>query len=144
MSIHPDPHDIVLQAMNRFRHHRLRTYLALLALAALLCSQLALAAHPLCVMTAMAPHAMSANEHGDHACQTAGSSQDALCGAHCSQSDLNNDNSRIPLVAPLPPAIMPTLWAFVPILQHHLPLERPWPHASWNRPTANPASILLI
>ncbi|MEO5963552.1 MAG: hypothetical protein ABIP87_08975 [Thermomonas sp.] len=130
--------------MNWFRHHRFRTYFALLALAALLCSQLALAAHPLCVMTAMAPQAGSSSAHGDHECPTSEPSQKALCDAHCAQSDVNNDSSRIPPVAPMPPAIMPTLWAFVPIRQHHLPLDRPWPHASWNRPTANPASVLLI
>ncbi|MEO5827823.1 MAG: hypothetical protein ABIQ48_04360 [Luteimonas sp.] len=130
--------------MNRFRHRRLRTRLALLALVAMLWSQVALAAHPLCVMTAMATQAVSASAHGDHECPTSEPSEKAMCDAHCAQGDLNNDSSRIPPVAPMPPAIMPTLWAFVPIRQQHLPLDRPWPHASWNRPTANPASILLI
>ena len=141
---HPNPQAIVLSAMNQRSHRRLRTQIALLALVALLWSQLALATHPLCVMMAMAPHAVSANAHLDHECPTSGSSQKALCDAHCAQSDLSKDSSRIPPVVPMPLALMPTPWAFVPVRQHHLPVARPWPPTSWNRPTRHPASILLI
>jgi hypothetical protein len=140
--------------MNRFRRHRLRTPLSLLAMMVLLWSQLLLASHPACTLASMAmdnAHAAQAN-HADPEvapCHPApapapSSETSPACESHCSRSDLSQDVSRawaVPSLGPLPAVSVVTV--------QHLPqstdLARPpGPLRSWHRPTAHPASLLLI
>lgn len=136
--------------MKRFRRHRVRTLLSLLAMAGLLWSQLLLASHPACTLASMAmdtAHAALASQADPEAapCHPAPSAETPpACETHCSRSDLSPDVSRVlavPALGPLP---------FVPVVAvQHLPkdpdaAQAPGPLGSWHRPTAHPASLLLI
>ena len=142
---HIYPHQaIVLGAMKRQRHRRLRTCLSLLALVALLWSQMAFAFHAACVLTPMPLADASASAQIDDHCQTTERAQQALCDAHCAQSDLSKDTSRIPVFGPIVPALALDEWSFVTLRQNHVLVAPRAPHPSWRRPTLHPASILLI
>lgn len=140
--------------MKRLRHSRLRARLSLLAMAALLWAQLAMASHPACTLASMvlsgshAGMAMAdapAPEPCHPAPAPAGSDYSAGCQSHCSRSDLAPEASRVlsvPALGPLPapPRLRalsrpPLAWA------GPAPLG---PLRSWHRPTAHPASLLLI
>lgn len=138
--------------MNRIRHHRLRTPLSLMAMLALLWSQLVLANHPACSWAGMA----ASDHHAAHAAQSHAhdapppchappvAPDTAVCASHCSQGDLSSDASRlvsVPALGPLP--------MFAVITVRHLPNEvmaegTLRPRGSWHRPTVHPASLLLI
>jgi len=133
--------------MKRFRRRPMRARFAVLAMAGLLWSQLALAAHPLCSMAALAMSelalATTAAEHGCHHEETP-STDKTLCLAHCSQGDQTNDVARVPVLPALPPTAPIAIASFVflptdPALHPGLP-----PPVSWHRPTAHPAALLLI
>lgn len=138
--------------MNRFRRHRLRTPLSLLAMVVLLWSQLLLASHPACTLASMAmdrAHAAQAS-HADpevapcHSAPVPSTETSPACESHCSRSDLSQDVSRawaVPSLGPLPAVPVVTV--------QHLPhdtdaAQAPGPLSSWHRPTAHPASLLLI
>lgn len=136
--------------MKRFRRHRLRAPLSLLAIVALLWSQLLLASHPACTLASMAmdsAHAGLAIQADPEAapCHPAPSTEASpACESHCSRSDLSPDVSRVlavPALGPLPSVPVVTV--------QHLPqapdaAQAPGPQRSWHRPTAHPASLLLI
>lgn len=126
------------------RHKRLRTRLALLAITALLWSQIVLALHADCLSLPMGdPLSSAVVEHSE--CADSGNAAERLvCALHCGQGEANSDGSRIPPIAPL------GTMAMVPVVDvMHLPPPRHADadltfHGSWHRPTLNPASVLLI
>lgn len=144
----------MLMTMNRFRRHRWRTPISLLAMLALLWAQLALASHPVCALSAMASmptHAQHA-DHGDAVavetpppCHGAPLSSDApLCASHCSQGDLSKEAPRlgsVPALGPLPTLPVVAIQR-LPDAAGHAVAARP--HSAWHRPTPHPASLLLI
>ena len=133
-------------AMKRSRHRPARARFAILATVGLLWSQLVLAGHPLCSMAAMAmPEMVVAMEGAENGChhEEMPAIDDALCAAHCSQGDQTNDVARVPVIPALPPA--PVAFAFFVFLPADpAPHSGLPPRASWHRPTAHPAALLLI
>ena len=133
--------------MSRFRRRRLRTRLSLLAMVALLWSQLVFAAHPDCLAgpPRMAP-AMASMPNCPMAVQVKPS---PVCQAHCDQGGLSSDVARVPPVPQLPATLaMPLLLVLAGAPQDaDAPRAHaagpPW-SASWHRPTAHPAALLLI
>lgn len=139
--------------MKRLRHSRLRARLSLLAMVALLWTQLAMASHPACTLASMVVSGSHlgmamADEPAPAPCHEATAPDAELpagCETHCSRSDLAPDASRalsVPALGPLPAP--PSLLTRV-----HSPLAPagtlpPGPLRSWHRPTAHPASLLLI
>lgn len=125
----------------------MRARFALLAIMGLLWSQLVLAGHPPCSMATMAMSGMAVTMAGaEHGCrhEEAPSANKTLCLAHCSQGDQSSDVARVPVIPALPPAAPAAIASFVflpadPVSHPGLP-----PPVSWHRPTAHPASLLLI
>ena len=69
----------------------------------------------------------------------------AGCETHCSRSDLASDASRalsVPALGPLPTSPLVRVLAHVPLSPAGA--ASPGPLCSWHRPTAHPASLLLI
>lgn len=133
--------------MKRFRHRRLRTRLSILAIVALLWSQVVLAAHPACSLAAMAMAEVAevAAPAAGHDCHPPAPSPDStLCLAHCSQSDQSSEVGRIP---PVPACTSAPTLGIVTVLLLRADtapgVELP-PPVSWHRPTRHPASLLLI
>ncbi|WP_243352022.1 hypothetical protein [Stenotrophomonas acidaminiphila] len=139
--------------MVRIRHRNLFQRTALLAMAALLWSQLALASHGGCLDLPGTPAAVAAgadtpHDHG-HGCDAELSSEDrAVCAAHCSEGGISADSGRIP---PVPPLFVGSVvsWFVVAEVADGGPGVTPsWvespPRAAWHRPTAHPAALLLI
>lgn len=134
--------------MRTFRRHRLRSRLSLLAMVALLWSQLVLAAHPACTLASMAmddAHAAMAGQVDPEPASCHPSPEASpVCDTHCSRSDLSPDVARVLAV----PAL--GAWSVVPVVSvqrlPHQPdaAQAPRPLRSWHRPTAHPASLLLI
>ena len=130
--------------MIRFRHsRRLRSLLPVVMIVAMLWSQLVMAGHGLC---SMAPAALadiaSAAEQGCH--QSPATHDATVCSAHCIQGDQSNEVARVPPVPALAPALSDGFPAIAILEAEHVsPLELP-PPVSWHRPTAHPASLLLI
>lgn len=130
--------------MNRSRHRRLRARLSILAIVALLWSQVVLAGHPSCSMAAMALAEVTVQVATDHGCDGPNTSNDStVCNAHCSEGDKSSDVVRVPPVPEL--AAVPAIGiASIAMLYERAPsIELP-PAVSWHRPTSHPASILLI
>jgi hypothetical protein len=136
--------------MKRFRRQRLRTTLSLLAIVALLWSQMLLASHPACTLASMAmdsTHAAQADHAGSKAAPCHSSSMadsSPVCDSHCSRGDLSPDVSRVLAVPAL--GLLP---AIPVVCVQHLPqspdaAQTPGPLGSWHRPTPHPASLLLI
>ena len=137
--------------MKRFRRHRWSTRLSLLAMVALLWTQIALASHPACTLASMAL-AQSGVGHADHGrpapepCHPAPTVETSspACESHCSRSDLSPDVSRVlavPAVGLLPaiPVVSVQRLSRAPDVD-----QSPGVMRSWHRPTAHPASLLLI
>ena len=131
-----------------FLRRRLRLRIALVAIVALLWSQLVLAGHGDCLM-GLAPATPPAAAVMDHGCDTPVPAPDQpVCAAHCSHGDMSADIGRIPPVPPMlaVPAI-PLMW--VAVLADGAARGAPpevdlRPPVSWHRPTAHPAALLLI
>src|SRR5690606_8685458 len=99
--------------MTRLRHRHWNQRIVILAMAALLWSQFALAGHggcldlpaPVAVATATATATATGtlHDHGHgHDCDGALSPVDqALCAAHCSEGGISADSGRLPTVQPL-------------------------------------------
>lgn len=135
--------------MKRFRRGRLRRRVSLLALVALLWSQLAFAAHGFCIFPAMALPAASIEQAGQPSCEheappPAERTQHTICLAHCSQGGITSDVARVPPVPALP--AMPSVALDVTV--HSAPVVPAVMHGpsppSWHRPTPHPAALLLI
>ncbi|WP_147652644.1 hypothetical protein [Vulcaniibacterium gelatinicum] len=140
----------MLPVMKRFRHDRLRRRVSLVAIAALLWSQLAFAAHGPCLVSAMSPAAdeVAAAQAVPGACEHAAPTpaeriKHTICLAHCSQGGITSDVARVPPVPALP--AMPIL--ALDVVAHAAPAAPAVMHApppSWHRPTPHPAALLLI
>jgi len=131
--------------LRKLRRHRLSTRLSLLAITALLWSQMLLAFHADCQSSAMtgAASAEASAEHAD--CTDRGDATDlAVCQLHCSQGDASSDNSRAPSVPALPPVVPASVVTFLRLVTPGAIAPAPRIAAAWHRPTPHPASILLI
>lgn len=123
---------------------RLRTRISLIAICALLWSQMLLAFHADCLSPAMTgiPSAAVAEHHDCADADDAANS--VVCASHCSQGEASPDSPRAPSVPPLAlVAIMPV--ADVVGLRPPSPSTLPRHVGSgWHRPTLHPAKVLLI
>ena len=130
--------------------HRLRLRIAILAMLALLWSQTALAWHALCVAELpplqVATPALQLDGHAPDCHQAAPRPDDegGLCTTHCGQDAPSPDTARVPA----PPALPALVPAFSAALVSHAPaalrrVDSP-PPIRWHRPTAHPATLLLI
>lgn len=131
--------------MKAFRRRRLRARLSLLAMMALMWSQLVFAAHPGCLSIPDQARASAALMAG--CAHEAPPPDEPVCQSHCSQGDLSSDVARVPPVPPLP-AMLAVSWMadVVPmrLAGHAVVIVEGPPPVSWHRPTAHPAALLLI
>lgn len=131
--------------MRSFRRRRMSVRFAILALLALLWSHAALAGHVACSLGSMAQAALAAATTAvDHDCHKDTPAAETVCVAHCDQDSRSSDVARVPGVPALPAVIPPAVSAIAclpndPVRQRPMP-----PSASWHRPTAHPAALLLI
>lgn len=130
--------------MKRYRHQRLRNRFAILAIVALLWSQVLMAGHPACSLAAMALAEIAAPTSAGVECHMQDpSSEAAACTALASRNDQSSDVGRVPPV----PALAPTPALGMSSIVTLATRRPPWveqPPGSWHRPTAHPASLLLI
>ena len=140
--------------MIRRRHRSWFQRTALLAMAALLWSQLALAGHGECLDLPGTPAAFVAaasdtrHDHG-HACDAElPSASKALCDEHCTAGDISADSGRIPSIPPLLVGAWLSWFADAGIADAAPGATSTWvdspPRPAWHRPTAHPAALLLI
>lgn len=131
--------------INRPRHRRLRARLSILAIVALLWSQVLLAGHPACSMAAMAMAGITVPAATGRGCDHRDSaSESAICSAHCNQGEQSSDVGRIPPVPASAPALAFEIAAIVTLETSRMPHVEAPPPDSWHRPTSHPASLLLI
>lgn len=131
--------------MSRSHRQRLRTRLSIIMIVALLWSQFALAAHSVCAVADLSHAATAVAAMVQPDChQTVPPADSAVCSAHCGQGDQSSEVGRVPLVPALAVASAAgfSVIVIVPI-QRSSYAELP-PPVSWHRPTAHPASLLLI
>lgn len=139
--------------MKRLRHTHLRARLSLLAMVALLWTQIAMASHPACTLASMVmsgTHAGMAMADGPdpgpcHPAPSPDVDLSAGCESHCGRSDLASEASRalsVPALGPLPAPPLALVLMHVPISPAGT--ASPGPLRSWHRPTSHPASLLLI
>lgn len=131
--------------MNRYRHRRLRTRVSILAIVALLWSQVLLAGHPVCSLAAMALAEITVPAMADRDCHhPEPSSEAAVCNVHCSQGEQSSEVGRVPHVPALAPQAVIDVSSVV-MLEDDRAAHAEWPPPlSWHRPTSHPASLLLI
>lgn len=131
--------------MNRSRHRRLRARLSILAIVALLWSQILLASHPACLMAAVAVAEITVPTAVDHDCHgSAPSYESTVCTAHCSQGDLSSEVGRVPPVPALAPVPAIGVSSIAVLEADRAPCVALPPPVSWHRPTSHPANLLLI
>lgn len=128
--------------MNRSRRQRLRARLSIVMIAALLWSQFAMAAHSVCAVADLSQAVATIAEPGCH--QPTPPAESAVCSAHCSQGDQSNDVGRVPLVPALAVASASEFSAATIVQTPPSSYAELPPPVSWHRPTAHPASLLLI
>lgn len=137
--------------MTRLRHRKWFQRTVLLAMAALLWSQFALAAHGDCLDllgSSVAADTRHGRGHGHDCGAELPSADEALCGVHCSEDDISANSGSTPSVPPLfAGAWLP--WFAVAYVVNSVPaatsiwVDSP-PRPAWHRPTAHPAALLLI
>ncbi len=142
--------------MIRRRHRSWFQRTALLAMAALLWSQLALAGHGGCLDLPGPPAAVAADAtdadtrhaHGRGCDAEFPSADKALCIAHCSEGGISADSGRIPPVPPLFVGAWFSWFAVAEVADGGPGVTPSWvdspPRPAWHRPTAHPAALLLI
>lgn len=131
--------------LNRFRRRRLRTHLSLLAIVALLWSQMALAWHADCFAVPM-PYEMAAVSAVHEHCAGQGDvSERVVCDAHCNQGNSSPETPRAALSVPALPPDPPFDVAFaLQVEKGDFESTAARVGAAWHRPTSHPASVLLI
>lgn len=131
--------------MNRCLHRRLRTCLSVLAVMALLWSQLVLAGHPITSLTATASGEAIAPGPVDQGCDhLASDDAQTLCSHHCSQDDQSSEVPRVPPVPVAMPAVALGIASVVALEASLVRCIELSPAVSWHRPTPHPANLLLI
>ena len=139
--------------MIRRRYRNWLQRAALLAMAALLWSQFALAGHGGCLDLPGATTADAADAYAqhdpNHGCDADLPSADtALCAAHCSEGGISADSSRIPPVPPLIVGAWLSWFTVAEVADGGHGVTSTWvdspPRPAWHRPTAHPAALLLI
>lgn len=127
-----------------FRRRRIRNRLSLLAMVALLWSQILLAGHAGCFSMSMPPMVAAAAAH-HHCGEHVDEAVPGVCEAHCNQGDSSPATPVAQLsVPPLPPdafAIIAVLRQIDRGVSERAPARAT---AAWHRPTLHPASVLLI
>ena len=131
--------------MSRFRLRHVRARIVLLAIAALVWSQLVLAGHVDCAVERGQDQAPRAGVM-EHECGARDARAGTICASHCSQGDASSGEQRVPpvplLASPGLPRIAVAAIARVPG-GARLRFDTQ-PPRSWNRPTAHPAALLLL
>ena len=140
--------------MARLRHRKWFQRTVLLAMAALLWSQFALAGHGECLDLPGSPAALvtaasdARHNHGQDCDALLPSASKALCDAHCTEGDISADSGRIPPVPPLLAGAWHPWFAVADVANGSQVATSPWvdspPKPAWHRPTAHPAALLLI
>ena len=127
-----------------FRRRRLRNRLSLLAIVALLWSQMVLAWHADCFAVSMPQMVAVAAAH-EHCAEQGEQVDRAVCDAHCNQGD---SSPATPLAALSVPALPPDPLARIAVVLQlgggALEIAPARAAAAWHRPTHHPASVLLI
>ena len=133
--------------MNLFRRQRLRSRLSIIVIVAMLWSHFALAGHSQCPNPAQAVIETTSLAASEHGCENPPrSDESAVCTAHCNQGDQSNEVARVPPVLALPPLLAAEFGIIVILASARTPnlyIDLP-PTLSRHRPTAHPASLLLI
>ena len=127
-----------------FRRRRVRSRLSLLAVLALLWSQMALALHADCVSI---PGNRGTSPAAQHAECTANSEhgKQAVCTKHCQDGGSGVDTARAAFTVPtLLPAVQLAVTAVADLAAHSPEGPPTRRHKAWHGPTSHPASILLI
>lgn len=149
------PGSSIVAAMNIFSRHRLRSRLSIMVIVAMLWSHVAVASHSLCINENMPAVPADTTTSAEHDCDAPPSSADdppssadvmAVCTAHCNQGDQSNDVARVPPVPALPPLLASEFGVVVTLASAQaacLSIDQP-PPVFRHRPTAHPASLLLI
>jgi hypothetical protein len=131
--------------LNCFRRRRLRNRLSLLAIVALLWSQMVLAGHAGCFAMSMPPMVAAAAAAHHHCGEQVDQADLGVCEAHCNQGDSGPATPPAHLSVPaLPPdsfAIIAVLLQIDSDVVERAPARAT---AAWHRPTLHPASVLLI
>lgn len=133
--------------MSRSRTLHARARIAAIALLALLWSQWVVAGHAGCLAmpVPMEPAQVHVMSQG---CPEPPAVERAICDAHCGQDEAPPESMRLPA---FPPAMAVPAIPVIDVLVimpgasgiAGLRIAR-WPPPSWHRPTAHPASLLLI
>lgn len=130
--------------LRKLRRQRLSARVSLLAITALLWSQMLLAFHADCASTVMAGSpAETAAPHAD-CVEPTDATDRAVCQLHCSQGDASSDTSRIAAVPAAGPLLPVPVMAVLRLVAQGAVAPAPQRNIAWHRPTPNPASILLI
>lgn len=124
-----------------YRQKRIQRRISLLAAFALLWSQLAMAGHAVCLIGDV--EARTGHPAVSEPCDESESTQSATCELHCAQADLSFEVLKVHTVPALA-NVWPYQWPTR--IGDNTETERPSipPAESWHRPTAHPASLLLI
>ena len=140
--------------MARLRRRKWFQRSVLLAMAALLWSQFALAGHGECLDLPGSPAALvtaasdTRHDHGHDCDSLLPSASKALCDAHCTEGDISADSGRIPPVPPLLVGAWHPWDAVADVADGSQVATSTWvdspPRPAWHRPTAHPAALLLI
>ena len=140
--------------MIRRRHRSWFQRTVLLAMAALLWSQFALAGHGECLDLPGSPAALvtaasdARHNHGQDCDALLPSASKALCDEHCTAGDISADSGRIPSIPPLLVGAWLSWFADAGIADAAPGATSTWvdspPRPAWHRPTAHPAALLLI
>lgn len=128
-----------------FRRRRLRTRLSLIAIMALLWSQMVLAWHTDCYVFSTAAVVAAASASHDHCAGMVDQSDHAVCEAHCNQTDGSPESLRAALSVPaLPPDSLAKISVVLRLERGRPEDQSAYAGDAWHRPTSHPASVLLI
>lgn len=130
--------------MNALRRHRLRARVSLLAISALLWSQMLLALHAGCLLPPAQVHPAAAVVEHEDCAETGAATELVVCASHCSRGEASSDASRVPPVPLLAPMLAPLMVEVLdlrPAGETGLPRRA---HVRRHGPTLHPASVLLI
>ncbi len=118
-----------------------------MVIVAMLWSHIAVASHSLCINENMPAVTTNTTMVAEHGCDNPPRFvKAAVCTAHCNQADQSNEVARVPPVLALPPLLAAEFGIIVILASASascLSIDQP-PTVFRHRPTAHPASLLLI